>query len=56
MKILLSLLLCVVAFIAVGIVGAIDFKDEAEQQKTYCEKVKSGEWRDYKKTYSRACP
>ena len=48
-------LIAIAVFVAVGLVGRMDFEDEVRQQIAYCENVKAGVWPDYDGTYKAEC-
>lgn len=48
-------LIAIAVFVAVGLVGRMDFEDEVRQQIAYCENVKAGVWPDYDGTYKTEC-
>ena len=42
-------------FAAFGIVGGMNYEDAKQEEISYCENVKSGQWPDYKGTYAKVC-
>ena len=42
-------------FAAFGIVGGMDYEDAKQEEISYCENVKSGQWPDYEGTYAKVC-
>jgi hypothetical protein len=48
-------LIAIAVFLAVGLVGRMDFEDEVREQIAYCENVKAGLWPDYEGTYAKVC-
>lgn len=40
---------------ALGITGAMDYDDQVEQQRVYCENVAGGVWPDYKGNAAEVC-
>lgn len=48
-------LIAIAVFLAVGLVGRMDFEDEVREQIAYCENVKAGVWPDYDGTYKAEC-
>lgn len=48
-------LIAIAVFVAVGLVGRMDFEDEVREQIAYCENVKAGVWPDYDGTYKTEC-
>ena len=46
----------IVAFVALlGMVGQMDFEDEARAHLLYCDNVANGVWPDYDKIYDSEC-
>lgn len=52
MKIIFLILFLIAAF---GITGAMDYDDQAEQQRVYCENVAAGDWPDYNENAEDVC-
>ena len=42
-------------FAVVCIVGGMNYEDAKQEEISYCENVKSGQWPDYKGTYAKVC-
>lgn len=38
----------IIFLVVFGVVGTMDYQDEQQQQKDYCENVEAGVWSNYK--------
>ena len=47
--------LTVLALLALGFVGGMDYEDEIAEQEFYCEQVLAGHWPDYKNIADEVC-
>lgn len=49
------LLMVIVLFVAMGIVGEMDYQDAILEHEAYCKNVAEGVWSDYKKIFEESC-
>jgi len=47
--------LTVLALLALGFVGGMDYEDEIAEQEFYCEQVLAGHWPDYQNIADEVC-
>ena len=47
--------LTVLALLALGFVGGMDYEDEIAEQEFYCDQVLAGHWPDYQNIADEVC-
>ena len=50
-----TVLIAVAVVALFGVVGHFDYEDAKQEEISYCENVKSGQWPDYEGTYAKVC-